>query len=117
AAVVVASRQRGPAGVGLAVDVRFGRLALGVQRVEILVQPFFGAFARVDRAAHRRGRRRFRLAGAGHDLGPFLVSPKKKCPEQWEPVTALATALSERYVWPSKTMPCSRTWTSSVRPL
>src|SRR5262249_16425883 len=117
AAVVVAGRKRRPTGVGLTVDIGLGGFALGIERVEILVEPFFGALARVDRTTNRRGRCRFRVAGAGHDLGPFVVSPKKKCPEQCAPVTALATALSERYVWPSKAKPCSRTWTSSVRPL
>src|SRR5262249_47182554 len=103
--------------MGLALDVCLGGLALGVQGVEILVQSFFGAFARIDGATHRRSRRRFRLARVGHGLSPFSVSPKKKCPEQCEPVTALATALSERYVWPSNAKPCSRTSTWSVRPL
>src|SRR5262249_24278976 len=116
AAVVIARRQRRPAGMGLAVDVRFGSLELGVQRVEILVESFFGAFAGVDGAAPR-GRHRLGFTGLGHDLGPFSVRPKKKCPEQCEPVTALATALSERYVRPSKAKPCSRTSTWSARPL
>src|SRR5262249_23246709 len=116
-AVVIARGQRRPAGMGLAVDVRFGGLALGVQGVEILVESFFGAFAGVDGAAHQRGRRRFGFTGVGHDLGPFSGSTKKKCPEQCEPVTALATALSERYVRPSKAKPCSRTSTWSDRPL
>src|SRR5215472_6346709 len=116
AAVVIARGQRRPAGMSLAVDVRFGRLALGIQRVEVLVESFLGAFAGVDGAAHR-GRRRLGFTGLGHDFCPFAVRPKKKCPEQCAPVTALATALSERYVRPSKAKPCSRTSTWSVRPL
>src|SRR5262249_5621818 len=103
--------------MGLAVGVCLGGLALGVQGVEILVQSFFGAFARIDSATQWRGRRRFRLARVGHGFSPFRVSQKKKCPEQCEPVTALATALSERYVLPSKARPCSRTSTWRVRPL
>src|SRR5262245_55484542 len=117
AAVVIARGQRRPAGMGLAVDVRFGRLALGIQRVEVLVESFFGAFAGVDGAADRSSRRRLGFTGLGHDFCPFSVSPKKKCPEQCAPVTALATALRERYVRPSKAKPCSRTSTWSVRPL
>src|SRR5262249_40248894 len=101
AAVVVALPQAGPASVGLALDVGFGGFALGVQRIEVLVQPLFGAFARVDGTTSRGRRKRFRLARRGHWSCPFVVSPKKKCPEQCEPVTALATALSERYTWPS----------------
>src|SRR5262245_19043859 len=103
--------------MGLAVAVRFGGFALGIERIEILVQTFLGALARVDGATQWRGRRCLRLARGGHGLSLFCVRPKKKCPEQCEPVTALATALSERYVWPSKAKPCSRTSTWSVRPL
>src|SRR5215831_17892174 len=107
AAVVVARRKRSPAGMSLAVDISLGGFPLGIERIEILVKTFLGAFARVDGATHQRGRRRFRLARVGHDFFPFSVRPKKKCPEQCEPVTALATALSERYVLPSKAKPCS----------
>src|SRR5262249_47608799 len=109
--IVVAGRQRRPTGMGLAVDVGFGGFPLGIERIEILVQTFLGTFARVDRATHRRGRRRFRLARVGHGFSLLSVRPKKKCPEQCAPVTALATALSERYIWPSKAKPCSRTST------
>src|SRR2546427_808156 len=59
AAVVVAVGQAGPAGMGLAVDIGFRRFALGVQRVEVLVETFFGALAGVDGTAHWRGRVRF----------------------------------------------------------
>jgi hypothetical protein len=58
-----------------------------------------------------------KLDPSGHGFGPFSVRPKKKCPEQSEPVTALATALSERYIWPSNAKPWSRSSTCSVRPL
>src|SRR5262249_36139951 len=112
-AVVVADREPRPTGMGLAEDIRFRGLALGIQRIEVLVESFFGALARVDGTAHRRRREGFRLAGSSHGLAPFSVRPKKKCPEQCEPVTALATALSERYTWPSNAKPCSRTSTCS----
>src|SRR5262249_44918906 len=117
AAVVVAVGQRRPAGMGLTVDVRLGGFALGIQGVEVLVESFFGAFARVDGAAQWARRGGFRCARVGHGFAPFSVRPKKKFPEQCEPVTALATALSERYVWPSNAKPRSRTSTWSVRPL
>ena len=71
AAVVVGAGQGGPALVLLAQDVGFAGLALGVERVERLLQPLLGALAGVDRAAalprgmlgftarlHRAGRRR-----------------------------------------------------------
>src|SRR5262249_54315502 len=113
----IAVGQHRPAGMGLAMDVGFGGFPLGIERIEILVQTFLGAFARIDGAAQWRGRRRFRLARVGHSFPRFSVRPKKKCPEQCAPVTALATALSERYVLPSNAKPCSRTSTWSVRPL
>src|SRR5262249_56698377 len=81
-AVVVADRERRPTGMGLAVDVGFRGLALGIQGVEVLVESFFGALARVDGTTHRGSREGFRLAGSSHGLAPFSVRPKKKCPEQ-----------------------------------
>src|SRR5438094_7667850 len=42
AAVVVTLGQADPALVRLALDVGLGRLALGVERVEVLVKPFLG---------------------------------------------------------------------------
>jgi hypothetical protein len=35
--------------VGLAADEGLGGLALGIERVELLLQPFLGGLARVDR--------------------------------------------------------------------
>jgi hypothetical protein len=54
-------RQSGPALVALAV---YAGLALGVQRVERLLQPFLGGFAGIDRAAQacRRTGRGLRIA-------------------------------------------------------
>jgi hypothetical protein len=52
--------------MGLALDERFRGLALGIQRVELLVKSFLGAFARVDGATQWRGRRCFRLARDSH---------------------------------------------------
>src|SRR5204863_3130644 len=49
--VVVPVRNELPAGLLLARDIGFGRLALRMKRVELLVEPFFGRFARVDGAA------------------------------------------------------------------
>ena len=59
----------------------------------LLVESFFGAFAGIHGAADRRCRRRFHFTGIRHGFGPFSVSPKKKCPEQCVPVTALARIL------------------------
>jgi hypothetical protein len=57
-----------------------------------LIQPFLDALARVNGTAHRGGGSGFRLVGNRHGFGPFSVRPKKKCPEQCEPVTALVRA-------------------------
>jgi len=56
AAVVVAFGQASPALVDLAADESLGGLALGVQRVELLFQPFLGGLARVDGTADQRQR-------------------------------------------------------------
>jgi hypothetical protein len=53
AAVVVLGGERRPALACLAADVGLGRLALGVQGVEGLVQALLGGLARVDGAADR----------------------------------------------------------------
>src|SRR5262249_46943472 len=91
AAVVVVLGQADPAFVLLAGDVGGGRLVLRVQAVEILVEPFFGGLAGVDRAAHLA----FETAASlgGHACCSLAASPKKRKPLQCEPVTALATAL------------------------
>ena len=53
-AIIVGLRQTGPALMALAPDKRFAGLALGMQRVELLLQPLFGGFAGVDRTAQAR---------------------------------------------------------------
>src|SRR5690606_15615656 len=110
APVVVPIRDAGPALIPLAGDVRDRALALGVEAVELLVQSFLGALARVDRAADGPGARlgargtaqrgvRGGPARNGGTLGggsahavPFLVSPKNRNPFQCDPVIAVATA-------------------------
>src|SRR5438445_8780580 len=44
---------QGPASMGLAPDVGLRGIMLGVQRVEVLVQPMVGRDAGIDRAANR----------------------------------------------------------------
>ena len=53
AAVIVAVRERAPALVLLAENVGGAGLALGIERVEVLLEPFLGRLARVDRTARR----------------------------------------------------------------
>jgi hypothetical protein len=45
-------READPAFVALALDVGFASLSLGMQRIERLLQPFFGGFAGIDRAVN-----------------------------------------------------------------
>src|SRR5262252_4656367 len=45
-------RQADPAFVPLTIDERFAGLALRLQRIEFLLEPFLGGFAGVDRAAN-----------------------------------------------------------------
>ena len=52
-AIVIAGPDQGPAGMGLALDVGGGGIVLGVQRVELLVEPMIGRDPRIDRAADR----------------------------------------------------------------
>src|SRR5580658_1533141 len=61
AAVVIELGQRNPSLAPLAPDESLGGLALRIERVEFLFEPFFGRFARVDRAAQasRRWLRNF----------------------------------------------------------
>ena len=83
--------------MGLAADEGFGGLALGVQGIELLLQPFLGGLTRVNGAAHQgQGGRGF-LAGWVHvvSLLWLRVLRKKWKPLVWLPVTALATALSD----------------------
>ena len=53
AAIVVMLRQHGPTLVPLAPDEGLAGLALGMQRVELLLEPLLAGFAGVDRAAER----------------------------------------------------------------
>jgi hypothetical protein len=53
AAVVVFGSQQGPTGVGLAADIGLRSIILGIERVEVLLQPLVGRDAGIDRAANR----------------------------------------------------------------
>ena len=91
AAVVVAGADQGPAVMGLAADIGFRRLVLGVEGVELLVEPVLGRDPGIDRAADPLGvwpscrllraaaqaeEARAGPAGAGHgkgDLGQAAI--------------------------------------------
>jgi hypothetical protein len=89
AAVVVTGADQGPAVMGLAADVGLRRLVLGVEGVELLIEPVLGRDPGIDRTADP-------LGGFGHHAGfPARVrSPKKRGPDQRVPV--MANAISVR---------------------
>jgi hypothetical protein len=91
--VVVSLGQADPALGFLASDVRLRRLTLGVERVELLLEAFVAALARVDGAACLRRAAWLRDRGSPTHLLPS--SPKKRKPFMCEPVIALATAESD----------------------
>src|SRR5438874_2012611 len=51
AAIIVPVGNQLPAGLLLARNIGFGRLALRVKGIELLIEPFLGRFPRVDGAA------------------------------------------------------------------
>src|SRR4029079_5761865 len=90
--------------MGLALDVGFTRLPLGVERVERLFQSFFRGLPRVDRAP---------LDG-GH-VRAFPRRPKKRGPDQRVPVILVAISESDVQVRPFQLKPASSTTTLRVR--
>ena len=88
AAVVILIADQHPALGALAGHERLAGLALGVERVELLLQPFLGRFARVDRAAL------FAHRGL-HARALRLFNPKNTQPFQRVPVIARAMADSD----------------------
>ena len=95
AAVVVGVSDQRPALRALAGDVGLTGLALGVQRVELLLEALLGGLPGVDRAAKLADRLAF--GTAAHAARLWLFSPKKTRPFQRVPVIARAIAESDRY--------------------
>ena len=91
AAVVILIADQHPALGALAGDVGLAGLALGVERVELLLQPFLGGLARVDRAALFPDID----SRLGHVRALRFFSPKKTQPFQRVPVMARAMADSD----------------------
>src|SRR3954470_391241 len=83
-AVIVGGLDQPPALAALAADERLAGFALRMQRVEILLQPFFRRFAGVDGAAPY------------HSFAGHVFSPKKRGPDQRAPVIRRATSDSDR---------------------
>jgi hypothetical protein len=86
AAVVVGVRQQHPAFGLLALHVGGAGLPLGMERVELLLEPVLGGLPGVDGAADR----------LHQDRPPRLARPKKRGPDHAVPVIRRATAESER---------------------
>src|SRR3977135_4657255 len=84
-AIIVGGLDQPPSLAPLAADESLARLALRVQRVEVLFQPFLGRFACVNCAASYW---RFRR---------HAFTPKNRGPDQRAPVIWRATSDSERY--------------------
>ncbi|MEI2757102.1 MAG: hypothetical protein V9F46_11700 [Chitinophagaceae bacterium] len=89
AAVVVLIADQHPALGALAGDVGLAGLALGIERVELLLQPFLGGFPGVDGAAQLADE------GFGGAFPRWFFSPKKTQPFQRVPVMARAMADSD----------------------
>ena len=110
--VVVLLGRKPPAKVGLVLDVALAGFALGVEGVELLVQPDRRGLARVDGAALHLRRRAVRSGrSSGHPFSTWLVRlrrwrPQKRNPFQLVPVMSLASferlaCRSPRYSKPS----------------
>ena len=89
AAIVVVVRNQGPAFGLLAGDIGLASLPLGVEAVELHVEPFLGGLPGVDRAAEAPDDRLL------HARLRWFLRPKKTQPFQRVPVIARATADSD----------------------
>jgi hypothetical protein len=90
AAIIILIAHQHPAFGALARHIGLAGFALGVQRVELLLQPFLGGFAGVDRAAQLANDIVFHA-----DLPPLRLSPKNTQPFHRVPVMARAMAESD----------------------
>ena len=91
AAVIVTGADQGPAIMGLAADIGLRRLVLGIEGVELLVEPVFRRDSGIDRTADP-------LGGFGHHAGfsARLRRPKKRGPDHRVPVMAKAISVRLR---------------------
>src|SRR5258706_15574559 len=89
--IVISGPDQGPAGMSLTPDIGRGRLILGVERVELLVEPMFGGDAGIDRTADRLGRRGLHGRPPGAGRSALSRRPKNRGPFHLVPVIAKAT--------------------------
>ena len=90
AAVVVAVADQHPALGPLAGDIGLAGLALGVEGVELLLEPFLGGFAGVDGAAELADG-----SGLASCAPPLILEAEEDQPFQRVPVMARAMAESD----------------------
>jgi hypothetical protein len=95
AAVVILIADEHPTLGPLAGDVRLAGLALSVEAVELLLQPFLGGFAGVDRTAQLADDLRFILLHRHARRPLWFLSPKNTQPFHRVPVMARAIADSD----------------------
>src|SRR5258705_12075465 len=97
--------------MGLALYVCRGRVMLGIQRVELLVEPMVGGDPGIDRAADRLDRRSLHGRASIVDRSSLSLSPKNRGPFHLVPVIAKATLERLPYVWPFQANPSAITIT------
>ena len=89
--IVVPGSDQGPACMGLALDVGRRSIVLGIQRVELLIEPLLSGNPRIDRAANRFDRGSLHDRASAVDRSSLSRRPKKRGPFQRVPVMAKAT--------------------------
>src|SRR5260221_1528394 len=132
--VVIHFADKAPAFALLAGDESLASFALGVERVEVLFQPFLAALAGIDRtsksyrgAIRRRSISHWRspshrpIPVASGSNCPFdaglRIKPKNRGPDQWAPVMAWAILVSDGKILPAYSNPSSITTTVWGLPL
>src|SRR5258706_2388814 len=90
-AIIIAGPDQGPAGMGLTLYIGRGRIILGIQRVELLIESMIGGDPGIDGAADRPDRRSLHGRASTADRSSLSLSPKKRGPFHLVPVIAKAT--------------------------
>src|SRR5260370_24790131 len=75
-AIIVTLRNDNPSQLPLACNVSLGAFSLRLQRIELLVQAFFGGFPGVDRATQWGGSRPFFVTPRRHFIRNHGVAPR-----------------------------------------
>ena len=110
-AIVIARSDQSPAGMGLTLYIGRGSIVLGIQRVELLIEPMVGGDPGVDGAANRFDRRRLHDRASAASRSSLSLRPKKRGPFHLVPVIAKATLERLSYVWPFQANPSDITIT------